>query len=221
MSRPLGDAVGERLELPEYYPDFQRNFRRARKFWKLERGQVFAEPGDPSWEAFDAGDWNEAMRLHRERREDLKRYHEENAKAGTETRRIRIVSLPVTPYLQWELQLLKIRDETGGPIHILRTSAIADLEDQGPLPEIYTMDGTVMYQAVYDEHGVLEYALRYTDQSLVDRCRDFIADLYDRGEPIGSFFEREIAHLPPPRRVAPVIPRDYLAQTGRPQPIRS
>ena len=59
------DAVGERLELPEYYADFQRNFRHAREFWKLERGQVFAEPGDASWEAFDAGDWDEAMRLAR------------------------------------------------------------------------------------------------------------------------------------------------------------
>jgi hypothetical protein len=221
MSRPLGDAVGERLELPEYYEDFQNRFRRARTFWKLERGQVFAEPGDPSWEAFDAGDWHEAMRLHEARREDLKRYHEENSVAGTETRRIRIVSLPVTPYLQWELHLLKIRDETGGPIRILQASVIADLEDRGPLPEIYTMDGTVMYQAIYDQRGVLEYALRYTDQALVSRCRDCIADLYARGEPITSFFEREIAHLPPPSFTGPAIPRDYLERTGRPKPIRS
>jgi hypothetical protein len=221
MPRPLGDAVGERMELPRYYADFRRNFRHAQKFWKLERGQVFAEPGDLSWEAFDAGDWDEAMHLLEERREDLKHYHEENTEAGTETRRIRIVSLPVTPYLQWELYLLKIRDETGGPIRILPARAIADLEDQGPLPDIYTMDGTVMYQAVYDERGVLEYALRYTDQTLVRQCRDFIADLYARGEPISNFFEREIAHLPPPHPVAPVIPRDYLVQTGRPHPIRS
>lgn len=221
MPRPLGDAVGERLELPEYYADFQGNFRHTREFWKLERGQVFAEPGNASWEAFDAGDWRESMRLLEERREDLRRYHEENAAAGTRTRRIRIVSLPVTRYLQWELHLLKIRDETGGPIRILQDRAIADLEDQGPLPDIYTMDGTVLYQAVYDEHGVLEYALRYTSRALVSRCRDFIADLYARGEPISSFFEREIASLPPPRPAGPVIPRGYLAQTGRPIPIRS
>lgn len=221
MPRPFGDAVGERLELPEYYADFQRNFRHTREFWKLERGQVYAEPGDASWEAFDAGDWNEAMRLLEQRREDLKRYHEENAAAGTQTRRIRIVALPVTPYLQWELHLLKIRDETGGLVRVLHTSAIADLEDQGPLPDIYTMDNTVMYQAVYDEHGVLEYALRYTYRPLVALCRDFIADLYKRGEPIASFFAREIAQLPPPPPLTPAIPQDYLVRTGRPRPIRS
>jgi uncharacterized protein DUF6879 len=221
MPRPLDGAVGERLELPRYYEDFQRNFRRAREFWKLERGQVFAEPGDPSWEAFDAGDWDEAMRLLEERRGDLKRYHKENASAGTQTRRIRIVSLPVTPYLQWELHLLRIRDETGGPIRIMRASDVTEFEDQATLPDIYTMDDTVMYQAVYDERGVLEYALRYASRPVVARCRDFIADLYSRGEPIATFFAREIAHLPPPRPLAPAIPQDYLVRTGRPRPIRS
>jgi hypothetical protein len=83
------------------------------------------------------------------------------------------------------------------------------------------MDDTVMYQAVYNRHGVLKHALRYTDPTLVRDCRDFIADLYARGEPIGNFFEREIAHLPPPRPTTPLIPRDYLARTGRPGPIRS
>ena len=221
MSRPLGDAVGERLELPQYYADFQSNFHRAREFWKLERGQVFSEPGDVSWEAFERGDWQASMRLLEERREDLQRYHEENAADGTATRRIRIVSLPLTPYLQWELHLLKLRDETGGPIRILRDSAVAALEDQGPLPDIYTMDRTTMYQAVYDRLGVLAYCLRYTDQALVSRCRDFIAGLYGQGEPIASFFAHEVAPLPPPRPAERALPRDYLQRTGRPHPIRS
>lgn len=221
MPRPLGDAVGERLELTDYYADFQRNFRLAREFWKLERGQVFAEPGDASWVAFDAGDWDESMRLLEARRGDLESYHRENAVTGTLTRRIRIVSLPVTPYVQWELHLLRVRDESGGPIRILPASAVASLEDGGSLPDIYTMDSTVMYQAVYDEHGVLEHALRYCDGALVRHCRDFIEDLYSRGEPIGSFYEREIAQLPPPDPTAPLIPQDYLERTGRPVPIRS
>lgn len=215
MPRPLDDAAGERMELPEYFADFQDAFGRTREFWKLERGQTFAEPGDDSWEAFDAGDWDEALRLIEARRAGLERSF---AAAGTEARRIRVVTLPVTPYLQWELQFLRVRDESGRPIRILRSSDIADLEDQGPLPEIYTLDTDVMYQAVYDEHGVLEHALRYTGRALITRCRDFIADLYGRGEPIADFFEREIAHLPPPRPLGPTIPKDYLAQVGRPGP---
>jgi hypothetical protein len=221
MPRPLDGAVGQRLDLPSYYADFEENFSRTREFWKLERGQTFAEPGDPSWEAFDRGDWEEAIRLLDERRADLEKYHQEAAEAGTRTYRIRIVSLPLTAYLQWEFQLLRIRDETGGPIRVLLDSAVSDLEDRGPLPEIYTMDKRVMYQAIYDEHGVLEAAIRYTDKRLIRRSRKFIASLYKQGEPVSSFFKREVAPLPPARPDKPAVPRDYLSNTGRPSPIRS
>jgi hypothetical protein len=221
MPKPLGGAVGEYLELPAYYADFELHFAHAREFWKLERGQSFAEPGDVSWEAFARGDWEESMRLIEDRRRDLETYHQETAAAGTATYRIRIVAEPVTPYLQWELHLLKTRDETGGPIRILRNAAVAHLEGDGPLPEIYTMDRNAMYQAIYDDRGVLEHALKYTNRAVVSRCRDFIADLYARGEPISSFFEREIAPLPPPDPAAPAVPEGYLERTGRPRPIRS
>ena len=74
MPRPLDGAIGERMDLPAYYADFQENYARTRNFWKLERGQVFAEPGDASWEAFDRGDWDEAMNLLEKRRPDLVDY---------------------------------------------------------------------------------------------------------------------------------------------------
>jgi hypothetical protein len=161
------------------------------------------------------------MRLLEDRREDLSKYHREAMEAGTLTHRARIVALPLTPYLQWELNLLKIRDETGGPVRIIDVSEISDLEKQERLPEIYTMDCAVMYQAVYDDQGVLEHALKYTDEALVLQCKIFIEALYKRGEAISSFFEREVAYLPPARPGRPAIPDDYLLQAGRPGPIRS
>jgi hypothetical protein len=42
MPRPLGDAAGERLELPAYYEDFGEHYERATEFWKLEVEQVYA-----------------------------------------------------------------------------------------------------------------------------------------------------------------------------------
>jgi hypothetical protein len=221
MPRPLDGAIGESMDLRAYYADFQENYARTRNFWKLERGQLFAEPGDASWEAFDRGDWDEAMNLLEKRRPDLVDYVTGNSAKGVTSRRIRIVSLPPSPYLQWELHLLRIRDEAGAAIRILLDRDIVGLEGSGSLPEIYTMDDNVMYQAIYDDKGVLEHALRYTDKALVARCRDFIADLFLRGEPIGDFFRREIAHLPPARPRRRAIPHDYLKRAGRPQPIRS
>ncbi|WP_199565050.1 DUF6879 family protein [Spongiactinospora rosea] len=217
----LNGATGRRMALAEYYSDFEHNFATAKEFWKLERGQAFAEPGDASWEAFDRGDWAESIRLLEERRTDLIAYHREVAAAGTRTYRIRIVELPLTPYLQWELNLLNIRDQTGGPIRVLRADDLGYLEAQDPLPEIYTMDEKVMYQAVYDEHGVLESARRFDEVELIRRCRSFIVDLYKHGEPIGDFFRREVSHLPPARPARRSIADDYLQITGRPGPIRS
>ena len=221
MSRPLNGAVGQVMALEEYYADFERNFSVAGEFWKLERGQTFAEPGDDSWEAFDSGDWEGSMCLLRERRDDLIDYHRGVASAGTQTYRIRIVDTPITPYLQWELNLLKVRDETGGPIRVLSAQQVEHLEDLGSLPDIYTMDDRVMYQAVYDDNGVMESARRFDDKDLIKKCRTFIAELYISGEPISSFFRREIEPLPPAKPGRPSIPRDYLESKNRPGPIRS
>jgi len=221
VPRPLGAAAGERLTLPGLYAAHDRDFAGAREFWKLERGQSFAEPGNASWDAFAAGDWEESLRRIEDSREGLIRHHRDAAAAGTSTYRIRIVSLPPTPYLQWELHFLKMRDETGGLTRVLLDTAVADLEDQGPLPDIQTIDRDVMYQPVYDANGVAEHGLRYTDKDLVSRCRDFIAGLYARGEPIAAFFQREIAHLPPPRSPGPALPADYLEARDRLRPARA
>jgi hypothetical protein len=221
MPRLLSPAAGEHMELPAYYADFLENYSRTHEFWKLERGQVYAEPGNESWEAFDRGDWEESLRLLEMSREGLASYFREAKGRGTVGRRIRIAALPPSAYLQWELHVLRVRDELGEPIHVLLDTEVAALEDQEPLPDIYTMDSDIMYQAVYDASGVLQHAVKYTDRDLVHSCHRLIADLYGQGEPIGEFFHREISPLPPPRPGTHAIPHDYLERTGRPRPPRT
>ena len=46
MPESLDNAAGERMDLDDYYADFERHFWHVKEFWKLERGQTFAEPGD-------------------------------------------------------------------------------------------------------------------------------------------------------------------------------
>lgn len=196
MPRPLDEAVGERLELPAYYADFQERYERAKEFWKLERGQVFAEPGSESWEAFDRGDWEESLRLIERRRAGFADNQRRNEMRGMTSQRVRIVSLPPSPYLRWELRVLLLRNEFGHLTRVLLDRDVADLEDQGTLPDINTLDSDVLYQVVYDENGAADHAIRYTDPALAGRCRNFIVSLYERGEPINEFFQREIEPLP-------------------------
>lgn len=194
----ISGAVGERLELPAYSADFQERFEQSAEFWKLERGQAFAEPGSESWEASRRGDWSEALRLIEERRAGFTDYQRRNDARGMSSRRVRVVSLPPSPYLHWELRLLLLRDEFGQPTRIVLDRDVARLEEEAPLPEICTLDSDVMYEVVYASDGAADHAMRYTDMALVRRCRNLIVSLYERGEPISGFFQREIAPLPLP-----------------------
>jgi hypothetical protein len=196
-----GGAVGERLELAAYYADFEQRFWATAEpgFWKLERQQFFKEPGNESWEAFAKGDWRESLRILDAGRDDMRDYYRRIDECGFVTRRVRVVEEPIVPYLQWELQVLRMRDEFGGTVHVVGPDQIAEFEHDAPLPEIYTLGSAVMYQAVYDDDGVLESARRFVDRELVVRCQRFIQDLYEIGQPLRGFFADHVAALPPPQ----------------------
>jgi hypothetical protein len=198
----LDGADGEPMELDAYYADFEKNFWAITElgFWKLERQQFFQEPGYDSWEAFAKGDWDESQRLLEAGRAEMADYHRRVEEHGFVTRRVRVVEQPIIPYLQWELHALRIRDECGGSVRVIGPDQVAALEQAAALPEIYTLGPTVMYQAIYDDAGVLESVRRFVDRDLVVRCQRLIQDLYEVGEPLKSFFASNVATLPPPHQ---------------------
>lgn len=196
----LGNSTGERLELADYWPDFERQFWRTKSpgFWKLERGQVFREPGEPSWVAFAEGSWHEALRIIESKRPEFRRYYARIANAGFVNRRVRVVEFPITRYLQWELHVLRLRHEHGGLTSVVTVDQVSHLEHDGPLPEIYTLGTEVMYEAVYGPDGELAAANRFTDRAQIAACQRLIESLYRMGEPLDAFFERAVAPLEPP-----------------------
>ncbi|MFI5845846.1 DUF6879 family protein [Catenuloplanes sp. NPDC051500] len=199
----LGDVPGERLELDAYYADFNEKLwsTSAPGFWKLERQQFFKEPGNPSWEAFAKGDWKESMRLIEAGRSEMIDYYRKIEDHGFVNRRVRVVERPIIPYLQWELHVLRMRDQYGGKVRVVTGEQVAAFEPDAPLPEIYTHGTSTMYQAVYGDDGVLDHARRFTDRDLVIRCQRLIQDLYDVGQPLEQFFAEHVAPLPPPRQL--------------------
>jgi hypothetical protein len=204
MRSLLDCAVGEPLALTDYYTDFEKHFWRCGDlgFWKLERQQTFKEPGYDSWEAFWRGDWDEALRLLEAGRADMAEYHRKVEEHGFAARRARVVQEPLSAYMQWEMHALLVRDQCGGPVHVAHVDAVAPYEDDGPLPEICTLGNRVMYQALYDDQGILTGALKFVDPQLVLRCRQFIVDIYNAGEPLTKWFHSHVASLPPPPRQA-------------------
>jgi hypothetical protein len=196
----FGGDPGERLSLDDYWADFEKRFWATTPagFWKLERQQTFKEPGDDGWQAFAAGRWDESLRILDNRRTEFEGYYRRIGEAGFGTRRVRIVEEPLTPYLQWELHVLRLRHECGGLTRAVGPDRVAAAETHGPLPEIYTLGADVMYEAIYDADGVLEAARRWREPALVSRCQQLIESLYRDGEPLDEFFARVVAPLEPP-----------------------
>jgi len=198
---PLSREIGHRLDLDAYREDFGRHFWQtgASGFWKLERRQVFREPESESWTAFANGDWRRALQLHESRRTAITDYNLKIARHGFRTWWVRVAEKPITPYLQWELYLLRLRSQCGDNIRIIGADAVEPFEKAGRLPEVVTVGDEVMYEIDYDAAGHPDGGTRFVDGDKIVQWRALIQDLYRGGEEIESFFEREVAGLEPPQ----------------------
>jgi hypothetical protein len=83
-----------------YLDDTDQYWRRINRFDKLERLQCFREPGYPSWDAFAAGRWDEALQIMQRDHSIVENEFVDDFRNGLYSYRIRVVELPVTPYLQ-------------------------------------------------------------------------------------------------------------------------
>ncbi|WP_187283319.1 DUF6879 family protein [Streptomyces sp. t39] len=201
MFDSFAGAPSTRLDRPAYHADLGRIYSGGGIDFlnKLERGQHFQEGGFPSWEAFAAGDWERALALADERREEYAQELRKASRSGVAHRRLRVVEFPVTPYVQWELHVLRVRVEAGDDIRVLDARAIADIERTRPVPEVVVLGDVVMYEVVYDAEGNADGARRYGDRSLIRETNAGFDALYERGEEFRAFFDREIADLAPPQ----------------------
>ncbi|MEV4526999.1 DUF6879 family protein [Streptosporangium sp. NPDC049304] len=167
--------------------------------WKFERRQHFEEQGSPSRDAFRRGDWDEALRLLDERRDDLLALTREDERRGSFFHRVRVVETPLTPYMRWELHSLRIRAECGERIRVIGVERVQALEKTDPLPEVVILGGQTLYYVLYTATGVPDGAVRYTDPGFIASWQKYIENLYEAGEDVISYFDRELAHLHSPQ----------------------
>ncbi|MDA0565540.1 hypothetical protein LG943_14620 [Streptomonospora sp. S1-112] len=181
-----------------YLADFWREYEAGGVLWKLERIQSFQEPGDASWEAFAAGDWARALELNEADRAQAENMVAKDREVGMETRRIRVVERPVTPYLQWEMQFLRLLAEAGQSLRVLTAAQVEHWERERTLPEVVLLGGRVLYLVRYDPGGQASGADRIDDHDVIAACAAELDSLFQAGEPLLDYYHREIAPLPPP-----------------------
>jgi hypothetical protein len=190
------------LNADQYLEDFWPHFEKIEDvFWKLERQQHFQEPDSPSWQAANAGDWEQALRLVEETRGSVSEHYQKMRQRGIVGKRLRIVERPFSRYLQWEMYNLKVRCEEGEQTRVVDAGHLYHLEFRGKLPELVVLGRRVAYLVIYDSSGLLAGARRIADPAFIDDCRTDLARLHDKGEPLETFFTREIAPLAPPEHL--------------------
>lgn len=128
-----------------------------------------------------SGDWREALRLIEAQRSGLSDLSRLAARHRCRLLRVRVVETPLTPYLQWELHLLRVRAECGELIRVLGPEPLAAYEATAPVPELITLNDDTVYEIRYDAEGVLEGAVRHLDTGARDRVAAWIEKLYGLG----------------------------------------
>ncbi|MEB3367292.1 DUF6879 family protein [Saccharopolyspora mangrovi] len=200
MSEMIAEISGERLTLDEYVRDFNERFWSPGNTggWKLERRQTFRQPESASWSAFAEGDWERALQLIEDRRPEMRDYYRKIAEHGFEVHRLRVIEEPLSPYLIWELNSLRLRAEFGDWIRVLDADRLAALEEGGPLPELFVIGPDTVYEVLYDEDGIAVGATRSVGRSQAKKAIRFIRSMYEQGERLADFYDREVAGLRPP-----------------------
>lgn len=199
MNKSPGSLSGRRLASAQYLEDYSRRYEDTRDTtsWKFERLQNFIESDDDSWQEFDRGNWERSLERFKARGPKLQAEATEDAERGIELYRVRVVAEPISPYLLWELNALKVRSEYGEKIRVVDAELVQEFEQDGELPEILTLGEETVYQVLYNEDGVLEGAICSTERSDVKQWVKFIKKLYKKGEEIESFFARRVAGRKP------------------------
>lgn len=193
MRKILAEHTGTPLDLAAFRDEFNRQFPLTgpQGFWKLESRQTYQEPDSLSLAAYNEGRHADALTLLLDRQDELETYYRDIEQAGFYTRRVRLVTYPISHYLRWELGLLRIRHQLGGLTHVINPDQHPELRDT-PQPDVIVLGNTVAYELHYTHDGLHTGATRHTDPQLITASRDYISTLFTAGEPVDTFIALDL-----------------------------
>lgn len=135
----------------------------AERVLKLETRQEYCELGNPSYEALQQGDWNEAIRLIPEFRAQDADLYESLKKRGVEFIRARPIALPLSQYLRWEFETYKESIKMGEHIFCCDAETTEDLFREFASHDFMVFDGVIALIHDYDECGLIQGGWAITD----------------------------------------------------------
>ncbi|MCW8141514.1 MAG: hypothetical protein KIT58_21640 [Planctomycetota bacterium] len=176
----------------------ERHFLALRKsYFQFERLQTYQEPGNPSYDAFAAGDHGRARLIAHEaaaqEEEDLRRV----CHKGVPYTRVHAIERPLTPYLRWEFAIYQVLARYGQRVLLVELDARSPREFVDSYDFLLFDYEFVMVQD-YGQDGLLCGGWTTGDPALVARFAQLARDLTRAAIPLAEF-ERRYAHdLQPP-----------------------
>jgi hypothetical protein len=181
--------AGPRLQLDAFGADFaSRWYGLQRRFFKLETLQFYDETGNPSYDAFVAGDLARArslLELEYSEPDPLSLWANEH---NIEMRRVHIVSTPVSQYLWWEFLAYALAEAQGERIYVAASESVTGL-DLGVEPfDFILLDSTIAYVNEY-AHGKPDGAWILSDAAVIAQLSHFADAIMSACQPFRDFAE--------------------------------
>lgn len=158
----------------EFGERFEREWERlTSRFFKFERLQEYRVPDDPSFQAFERGDLEEARRRDRENILAQKPLYDAAHAKGVILVRVRVVELPLSDYLRlYELPSYRVSAACGEEIRITRADQHQELLTTTRLSDFIAFDDRVVLVNKYDEGAAPDGAWLVEQPQLVKRFVD-------------------------------------------------
>ncbi len=132
---------------------------------KLETRQTYCEPGNPSYEALERGDFDKALELLPQARSEDVALYASLTRRRIDFIRCRPIITPITEYLRWELECYKFNADHGERIYFLDRS---DLFDEYALHDFMVFDRHVAFIHDYSTRGELRGGWIVKDTAHID-----------------------------------------------------
>jgi hypothetical protein len=142
---PLPNSlVAERLDAEAFVARLETVTAKVRRrVIKLECLQSYQEAGNPSYEAFIAGDMQRAIQLAQETHRGDERFYRMLRSNGARMLRLRLVEFPLSKYLLWEFEHYEVVRRMGEDVRIVEQAAAAGGTGPGPrLQDLCCSTGT-------------------------------------------------------------------------------
>lgn len=148
----------------EYFDDPSSFFANFSSAWdaavttvrKLETRQTYREPGNPSWERLVAGDFDKALRLLPEVRQEDVELYESLQKRGIHFLRCRPIVFPLSVYLKWELGCYDFNAAHGEDIRAVEANDVPASLSGALTHDFMTFDTEMAVIHDYDSDGEIQ-----------------------------------------------------------------